>query len=79
MKINKIGDIILWLIFTLVVLNTITAYVSYKKAINKKEPLLSFKITKKDNQIIYNEALYKIIVNENDKTREVSLKLFFLK
>ena len=79
MKINKIGDIILWLIFTLVVLNTITAYVSYKKVINKKEPLLSFKITKKDNQIIYNEALYKIIVDENDKTREVSLKLFFLK
>lgn len=79
MKINKIGDIILWLIFTLVVLNTITAYVSYKKVINKKEPLLSFKIIKKDNKIIYNEALYKIIVNENDKTREVSLKLFFLK
>lgn len=79
MKINKIGDIILWLIFTLVVLNTITAYVSYKKVINKKEPLLSFKIIKKDNKIIYNEALYKIIVDENDKTREVSLKLFFLK
>lgn len=79
MKINKIGDIILWLFFTLVVLNTITAYVSYKKVINKKEPLLSFKIIKKDNKIIYNEALYKIIVNENDKTREVSLKLFFLK
>ena len=79
MKINKIGDIILWLIFTLVVLNTITAYISYKKVINKKEPLLSFKIIKKDNKIIYNEALYKIIVNENDKTREVSLKLFFLK
>ena len=79
MKINKIGDIILWLIFTLVVLNTIIAYVSYKKVINKKEPLLSFKIIKKDNKIIYNEALYKIIVNENDKTREVSLKLFFLK
>lgn len=79
MKINKIGDIILWLIFTLVVLNTITAYVSYKKVINKKEPLLSFKIIEKDNKIIYNEALYKIIVDENDKTREVSLKLFFLK
>ena len=79
MKINKIGDIILWLIFTLVVFNTIIAYVSYKKVINKKEPLFSFKIIKKDNKIIYNEALYKIIVNENDKTREVSLKLFFLK
>ena len=36
-------------------------------------------IVKKDNQIIYNQALYKIIVDENDKTREVSLKLFFLK
>ena len=79
MKKNKICDIILWLVFTLVVLNTITAYVSYKKVTNKKEPLFSFNITKKDNKIIYNEALYKIIVDEDDKIREVSLKLFFLK
>lgn len=79
MKKNKIGDIILWLVFMLVVLNTITAYISYKKVINKKEPLFSFNITKKDNKIIYNEALYKIIVDEDVKIREVSLKLFFLK
>lgn len=79
MKRNKIGDIILWLIFTLVVFNTIIAYVSYKRVIDKKEPLFSFKIIKKDNKKIYNEALYKIIVDEDNKIREVSLKLFFLK
>lgn len=79
MKKNRIGDIILWLVVIIVVLNTIIAYISYKNVSDKKKPMFSFGITEKTGKITYKEGLYNVIVSEDDKTRTVSLKLFFLK
>lgn len=79
MKKNRIGDIILWLVVIVVVFNTIIAYVSYKNVSDKKEPKLSFGVSEKKGKVIYKEGLYNVIVSEDEKTRTVSLKLFFLK
>lgn len=79
MKKRKIGDIILWSIVVLFLVNTVVAYISYKQVSDNKKP--SILINKKvvDNKTIYNEGIYNIIVMENEEIREVSLKLFFLK
>lgn len=79
MKKNRIGDIILWLVVIVVVLNTIIAYVSYKNVSDKKEPKFSFGVARQKGKITYKEGLYNVIVSEDEKTRTVSLKLFFLK
>lgn len=79
MKKNKIGDIILWVVVTLFLVNSLVAYFSYKQVSDKKEPTFTFSKKIKNNKIIYNEALYKVIVEEDSKSRLVSLKLFFLK
>ncbi len=79
MKKNKIGDIILWSIVVLFLINTLIAYLSYKTVSDEKEPKISFGVKKEENTITYNEGLYKVVVREDDSIREVSLKLFFLK
>lgn len=79
MKKNKIGDIILWVVVTLFLVNSLVAYFSYKQVSDKKEPTFTFSKKIKNNKITYNEALYKVIVEEDSKSRLVSLKLFFLK
>lgn len=79
MKKSKIGDIILWLVVIVVILNTIVAYVSYKMVCDDKKPLVTLDKKETSENVIYKEGLYKIIVTENDKMKEVSLKLFFLK
>ncbi len=79
MKKNKMGKIILWIIVGLVFVNTIISYASYKMVINGKKPVFYFKKEKSKNEVTYLEGIYKIIKTENDDTRFVSLKLFFLK
>lgn len=78
MKKNKIVEVILWIIIFLFLTNIIVAYISYKQVSEEKEPNISFSKKEVGNKIIYNEGLYKVIVKENEKIREVSLKLFFL-
>ncbi len=79
MKKIKIWDIIFWIILILVLINTGIAYITYKQVSDKKEPTFTFSKKIKNNKITYNEALYKVIVEEDSKSRLVSLKLFFLK
>lgn len=79
MKKNKIGDIILLIVVVLFLLNSLIAYFSYKKVSDNKSPYINLGVIKKENVLIYNQGLYKIVVEENNNLREVSLKLFFLK
>lgn len=78
MKKKKIGNIIFIIIFSFIVINTLVAYFSYKEVSDNKEPKISFKTIKSDDKTIYNELLYKVIKQENENKRTVSLKLFFL-
>lgn len=78
MKKKVILEVIVLIISLLVILNIGVAYFSYLEVCKEKEPTIKFDVIKKDNEIIYNELLYKIRVKEDDRTRRVSLKLFFL-
>lgn len=79
MKKYKIGDIILWSIIILFLVNTLIAYISYKQVSENKEPTISFNKKTINKKVIYNEGIYNVIVKEDDEEKEVSLKLFFLK
>ncbi len=79
MKKLKIGDIILWLFIVLFLLNTLAAYFSYVSVSDNKEPKINFGVKKENGITTYNEGLYNIVVKEDETTKEVSLKLFFLK
>lgn len=79
MKKKTIIDIIILGVALLVIINTITAYVSYRQVCDKKEPTIKFGIVKEDNVTIYKELLYHVRVLNEDNSRTVSLKLFFLK
>lgn len=79
MKKYKIGDIILWSILILFLINTLIAYISYRQVSENKEPTISFAKKTVNKKVIYNEGIYNVIVKEYDKEKEVSLKLFFLK
>ncbi len=75
---KKIGYIILVVIFSLIVINTVVSYVSYTMVCNGKEPNISIKTKKTNNKVVYKQLLYKIIKEEKESERTVSLKLFFL-
>lgn len=79
MKKNKIIEVILWIIIFLFLANVIMAYISYTQVSDEKEPSISFDKKKIENKTVYNEGLYKVVVEEDKEIREVSLKLFFLK
>lgn len=79
MKKYKIGDIILWSILILFLINTLIAYISYKQVSVNKEPTILFNKKTVNKKVIYNEGIYNVIVKEDDEEKEVSLKLFFLK
>lgn len=79
MKKRKIGDIILWIIVVIFLLNTLIAYLAYNEISNEKKPTVNFGMQKEEDTKIYNEGLYKVVVKEDDMMEEVSLKLFFLK
>ncbi len=79
MKKNKICDIVFWVIVILILINTGFAYLTYKQVSDKKEPTFIFNKKITENKITYSEVLYKVTVEEDNKTRVVSLKLFFLK
>lgn len=79
MKKNKIPDIILCFVAIIILMNTIIAYVSYKRVCDDKLPVISSGKKTDNKNVTYKQGLYKIVVIENDDTREVSLKLFFLK
>ncbi len=79
MKKNKIGDIILLIVVVLFLVNSLAAYFSYRQVSANKSPCINLGFSKKDNISIYNQGLYKIVVEENNNLRKVSLKLFFLK
>ena len=75
---KKIGYIILVVIFSLIVINTVVSYVSYTMVCNGKKPNISIKTKKMNNKVVYKQLLYKIIKEEKESERTVSLKLFFL-
>lgn len=79
MKKNKIIEVILWIIIFLFLANVIMAYISYTQVSDEKEPSISFDKKEIENKTVYNEGLYKVVVEEDKEIREVSLKLFFLK
>ena len=78
MKKRKIGDIILWIIIILFLINTLVAYVSYRQVSDESNPSFYLKESKKSNVTTYNIGLYKIVIAEEEKLKNVSLKLFFL-
>lgn len=79
MKKKKIINITVWVLVVFVVLNSIIAFDSYNKVCKNKEPMVKFGIYKKSGYVIYKELLYEVRVKEENMTRSVSLKLFFLK
>ncbi|MEE0699056.1 MAG: hypothetical protein U0M66_00400 [Bacilli bacterium] len=79
MKKKTIINSVILMVATLVIVNTITAYVSYRQVCDKKEPTIKFGVVKKDNLTIYKELLYHVRVVKEERSRTVSLKLFFLK
>lgn len=78
MKKRKIGDIILWIIIILFLINTGVAYLSYRQVSDDSNPSVYLKESKKGNDTIYNIGLYKIVISENEEVKNVSLKLFFI-
>lgn len=78
MKKNIIGDIILWIIIILFLINTGIAYLSYRQVSDNSNPSVYLKKSKNDNNTIYNIGLYKIVISENNLEKNVSLKLFFI-
>lgn len=75
---KKIGHIILVVIFSLIVINTVVSYVSYTTVCNGGKPKIVSKTRKESDRIVYFQFLYKIIKEEKESERTVSLKLFFL-
>ena len=61
MKKKTIINSVILMVATLVIVNTITAYVSYRQVCDKKEPTIKVRVVKEE------------------RSRTVSLKLFFLK
>ncbi len=78
MKKHKIGDIIFWIIIFLFLINTFLAYVSYKTTSENEKPSIYLKESKEDNKTTYNVLLFKIVIEETDQLKTISLKLFFL-
>lgn len=79
MKKKKIISIIFGILVVFFVLNSLVALVSYNEVCNKKKPTINFGISKNSQEITYKELLYNVRVKQEDMTRTVSLKLFFLK
>ncbi len=78
MKKKKISYAILVIIFFLVIINTILSYVSYISVSSGNKPKIVLRTKKQDNKVVYYQLLYKIIKEDKDSQRTVSLKLFFL-
>lgn len=79
MEKKKIANIITYVILIFLILNAVIALISYNEVSKKKTPTISFGVSKKGNETIYNELLYSVKVKEEEMVRTVSLKLFFLK
>lgn len=75
---KKIKNIIFMVIFFFILINTFVAYFSYKEVCDNKTPKIGFKTVKKGYKTEYNLLIYKVILEEKENKRTVSLKLFFL-
>ncbi len=75
---KKAVNIIYVFVFCIIILNTLVSYFSYKEICDNKKPKIAINEVRKDDKIIYNLLLYKVIVYQKENIRTVNLKLFFL-